>query len=352
VQQSSHDNADFDKVVALSPLLTYSEIVTLCETPWGLEGYSPLGEHHYLLLDTTCAVDSPNGKQLDKVAERLRLLPCPVIAVGTAAGPELCRGVDVVVRNVREAAPLVKNIDEHPLAAMTLVQLLRHNEDATPEQGLFAESLAYASLQGGAEFAHVKREIQSARRATNSAREEGAAVLLERGGNELRITLNRPDARNAYSVSMRDGLHDALQLLKMDETLSRAVISGEGSCFCIGGDMTEFGMLTDTSVAHAIRSSRSVGQLLLELRERLEFRLHRACLGSGIELPAFGARVVATNNAFMQLPEIKLGLLPGAGGTVSILRRIGRQRTAYLALSARRISAATALHWGLIDAIV
>ena len=59
-----------------------------------------------------------------------------------------------------------------------------------------------------------------------------------------------------------------------------------------------------------------------------------------------------TSNTFIQLPEIKLGLLPGAGGTVSILRRIGRHRTAYLALSARRISAATALQWGLVDAII
>ena len=55
---------------------------------------------------------------------------------------------------------------------------------------------------------------------------------------------------------------------------------------------------------------------------------------------------------FLQLPEIRFGLIPGAGGCVSIPRRIGRQRTAYLALSARRINAATALDWGLVDAIV
>ncbi|MBW2546968.1 MAG: enoyl-CoA hydratase/isomerase family protein, partial [Deltaproteobacteria bacterium] len=51
------------------------------------------------------------------------------------------------------------------------------------------------------------------------------------------------------------------------------------------------------------------------------------------------------------LPEITMGLIPGAGGTVSILRRIGRQRTAYLCLSAKRITAPTALEWGLIDSI-
>jgi len=232
---------------------------------------------------------------------------------------------------------------------MTLVQLLRHNEDVAPAQGMLAESLAYASLQGGAEFAEALRTVTRP-----AAAEPGAdsVILLERHGDELHITLNRPQARNAYSAALRDALYEALQLVKMDTSLVRAVVRGAGSCFCTGGDLREFGVASDVSTAHAIRSSRSVGLLLLELGARLEFRLHRACVGAGIELPAFAARVVADRNTFIQLPEIKLGLLPGAGGTVSIPRRIGRQRTAYLALSARRISAATALQWGLVDEII
>jgi hypothetical protein len=349
MQQSSREDGDFRPVAGLGPLLTVSDIVNLCATPWGLEGYSPLLEQHYLLLDVAGAADRADCEQLATVAERLRLLPCPVLAVGTVAAPFLLRGIDVIVASVQEAAGLVRNINEHPMAAMTLVQLLRHNEDVTPEQGLFAESLAYASLQGGAEFAQV---IKSARQPLLVEQDAASAVRVERIADELHITLNRPAARNAYSTAMRDGLYEALQLLKMDHGLSRAVISGAGSCFCTGGDPAEFGTVPDTSTAHAIRSSRSVGQLLLQLGAQLEFRLHRACIGSGIELPAFAARVVADKNTYIQLPEIKWGLLPGAGGTVSIMRRIGRHRTAYLALSARRISAARALQWGLIDAII
>jgi len=352
MQLSSHERAAVAAVAPLSPLLTVSDIVTLCATPWGLENYSPLQKHHYLLLDVASAAERQGREQLATITERLRLLPCPVIAVGAPVAPECLRGVDVVVASVQEAAALIRNINEHPLAAMTLVQLLRHNENVDPAQGLFVESLAYASLQGGVEFAQVKKVIQSARRPTRMAQESGSPVLLERRRDELHITLNRPHTRNAYSAAMRDGLCEALQLLKTERSLSRAVISGAGSCFCTGGDLAEFGTATDTSTAHAIRSSCSVGQLLLELGAQLEFRVHRACIGSGIELPAFGARVVAKGNTYIQLPEIKLGLLPGAGGTVSILRRIGRQRTAYLALSARRISAAKALQWGLIDAII
>ena len=79
--------------------------------------------------------------------------------------------------------------------------------------------------------------------------------------------------------------------------------------------------------------------------------LHGACIGAGVEIPSFAARVVATEDAFCQLPELAMGLVPGAGGTVGITKRIGRWRTAYLALTAARISATTALEWGLVDAV-
>lgn len=328
--------------------LTVTDLITQCESACGLDSYSPLLEHNYLLLNLDDGVPELPPEQIVKLAECLRLIACPVIAMGATVAPEWLRGVDVITANERDIATLIRNINEHPLAAMTLVQLLRHNEDVTPQQGLLAESLAYASLQGGVEFVQViKNTPRPARAVEDSAR----TVLMERCGDELHITLNRPHVRNAYSAAMRDSLYEALQLLKMDSDLHRAVVRGGGSCFCIGGDLNEFGTVPDTSTAHAIRSSRSVGQLLLQLSMQLEFHLHSACIGAGIELPAFAARVVADKTAFMQLPEIKLGLLPGAGGTVSILRRIGRHRTAYLALSARRINATTALQWGLIDAI-
>jgi hypothetical protein len=331
----------------IDPPLGMDELLYRCNTPTGLEEFSPLIARNYLLLDVA-DVDDCCAAYLAQAVDRLRLLPVPVVAIGNAVSPTLERGVDVLLPSVEAAAALVKNINEHPLAAMTLVQLLRHNEDVAPAQALFAESLAYASLQGGADFLQMLALIPQAERTTQAT---GDAVLVTRENDELHIALNRPQQRNAYNTAMRDGLHEALQLLRSDENLRRAIIRGEGRCFCIGGDLLEFGGAKDTSLAHAIRSTRSVGHLLLELAPRLEFRLHRACVGSGIELPAFAARVVANKNTFIQLPELTLGLIPGAGGTVSIARRIGRHRTAYLVLSARRINAQTALQWGLVDAI-
>jgi enoyl-CoA hydratase len=340
-----HDASLRSASAVIGPPLTMRELLARCGSCTGLEEYSPLHARSYLVLDMTGAEDFCDA-DVAALVDRLRQLPVPVLAIGASVAPLLARGIDVLLPGTEATGTLVKNINGHPLAAMTLVQLLRHNEDVTPLQALFAESLAYASLQGGADFTQALATIPAAEHFA-----QGDAVLVSREGDELHIALNRPQQHNAYNTAMRDGLYEALQLLHSDASLRRAVIRGEGRCFCSGGDLSEFGSAKDTSLAHAIRSTRSVGQLLLELAPRVEFRLHRACVGAGIELPAFAAHVVANQNTFIQLPEITLGLIPGAGGTVSIPRRIGRHRTAYLALSARRINARTALQWGLVDAL-
>src|SRR5437764_622640 len=95
------------------------------------------------------------------------------------------------------------------------------------------------------------------------------------------------------------------------------------------------------SPSRAIRLQRRVGRLIATMADRVEAVLHGACVGSGIELPAFAGRVVARPDTRIGLPELELGLVPGAGGTVSVTRRIGRHRTAYLALSGDVIDAVT-----------
>jgi len=72
-------------------------------------------------------------------------------------------------------------------------------------------------------------------------------------------------------------------------------------------------------------------------------------VGAGLELSAFAGHVVARPDTGVRLPEVSMGLIPGAGGTVSIPRRIGRWRTLYLALSGMWLDAATAAEWGLVD---
>jgi enoyl-CoA hydratase/carnithine racemase len=150
---------------------------------------------------------------------------------------------------------------------------------------------------------------------------------------------------------MRDAFVEALQLALADSSIAEVVLRGEGDSFCSGGDLDEFGSLSNPAEAHAIRTTRSPALLITRLAGRIRAELHGACLGAGIELPAFTDRVVATEDAFFQLPEVQFGLVPGAGGTVSLPRRIGRQKTAWLGLSGSRIDARTALAWGLVDEV-
>jgi enoyl-CoA hydratase/carnithine racemase len=83
----------------------------------------------------------------------------------------------------------------------------------------------------------------------------------------------------------------------------------------------------------------------------MEVHVHGPCVGAGVEIPAFAGRVIAAAGTTFTLPEVAMGLIPGAGGTVSIPRRVGRWRALYLAMTGRALDARTALSWGLIDRI-
>lgn len=336
------------------------EIATQLTDTQDLECYSALFGQPLVLFEANPGSLPPDAAAHAALHARLGELPCPVIAVQApdqhppAAGlSDFTELADVVVSSLREAQALVRNIRANPLASMILVQLLRHNARVGMADGLFAESLAFATLQGGAEFRAFldARAAAGAAPAATPSPDGEPVVRLSRTDDVLGITLNQPERRNAFSIAMRDGLIEGLQLLAEDSSIRTAIIDGAGACFCTGGDLDEFGLAGDPAAAHAIRSTRNAGRLIAEQAARIECRVHRACIGSGIELPAFAGRIVASPDTIFQLPEITMGLIPGAGGTVSITRRIGRQRTAYMALSARRINAQTALAWGLIDAI-
>lgn len=149
---------------------------------------------------------------------------------------------------------------------------------------------------------------------------------------------------------MRDALTEALAVAAADPRLA-VLLDADGPDFCAGGDLDEFGSRPDPAAAHLIRLTRSPARLLHAVRHRATVRVHGACLGAGAELPAFAGQVQARADARFGLPELSLGLVPGAGGTVSLPRRIGRHRTAWLALSGRTIDTGQALAWGLVDQV-
>jgi enoyl-CoA hydratase/carnithine racemase len=101
-----------------------------------------------------------------------------------------------------------------------------------------------------------------------------------------------------------------------------------------------------------VRLARSAAVLVSAHASRITVRLHGACIGAGIEVPAGAGRVEALPDTVVALPEVGMGLVPGAGGTATVPRRVGRHRTCWLGLTGARLDAATACAWGLVDAVV
>ena len=276
-------------------------------------------------------------------------LPLVVIGVGAPSGGDLnsLSLFDVLVDEDDPRLDVVlATIDRNPVASTSLAVLLRGSQHLPVDHALAAESAVYSTLQSGGEFA-AWRALNTR---TAAAPDSRPAVIAEREGDTLRIVLDRPARHNAFSRSMRDALSEMLALAIADDTIAEIVLSGNGPSFCSGGDLGEFGSFVDPASAHTTRLARSPARLLHRLADRTHVHVHGACMGAGIELAAFASKVTAHPDATIALPEIDLGLIPGAGGTVSIPRRIGRQRCALLALGGP-ITAATAAAWGLVDAV-
>ena len=284
-----------------------------------------------------------------------RITPASGVIVGLSeAGqthPTEARGAawcDVVLSGADDVLDrIVDRVESTPIASSAVVQLLRRAEGRSMEDGLLVESAVYSTLQSGPEFRRW-RESRPRRERPNPHQ---PAVLVSRDGEHVSIVLNRPHVRNALDSALRDGLVDAFHLVALDDSIHSVTLSGAGKDFSSGGDLDEFGSFSDPASAHLIRLTASVGWAIATVAARVTAQLHGACMGSGIELPAFAGKVIADTSTRIALPELALGLIPGAGGTWSITQRIGRHRTALLALTGDIIDAPTALAWELIDEI-
>jgi enoyl-CoA hydratase/carnithine racemase len=323
-----------------------------------------------LLAGTGPCADQPLvAVDLDRAgggADLTALRAAPVVVVGVAHQPvpaELLRGVDVllaadpgaagragvVVADVDEAlADLAAEIGASPAASVSLVQLLRAGDGLDVAAAVVAESWVYSMLQAGA----VHQAWLSARAAMAPKVQAGDVVRAGRNGGRLDVVLDRPQVRNAVSARLRDEVHDALLVALGDASVEEVHLWGAGPAFCSGGDLAEFGTSPDPVTAHLVRTTRSPALDLARCASRLTAHVHGTAVGAGVEWAAFAARVVARADATFRLPEVAMGLVPGAGGTASVPRRIGRHRAAHLALTGGAIDASTALAWGLVDEVV
>jgi enoyl-CoA hydratase/carnithine racemase len=152
-----------------------------------------------------------------------------------------------------------------------------------------------------------------------------ATLIYEKEGPIAQVTLNRPQALNAYSIQMRNDLFEVLGAIRDDPEVRVALFCGAGEkAFCAGADLNEFLTAPSPTIARQVRFGRDLWGLFLSLPQPLIAALHGYVIGSGIENALCCDLRIASEDARFRLPEVGLGIIPGAGGTQTLPRTIGR----------------------------
>ncbi|MDG5976874.1 3-hydroxyacyl-CoA dehydrogenase [Hydrogenophaga taeniospiralis CCUG 15921] len=169
-------------------------------------------------------------------------------------------------------------------------------------------------------------------------------VYLERDGGIAVIVIDNPPI-NAGSAAVRQGLMAAIETLRNDDTLEGAVLIGAGNTFIAGSDLREFGQpLTEPQLPAVIAAIEACGKPVVAA-------LHGAAQGGGFELALGCDARVAAPGTVVGLPEVTLGIIPGAGGTQRLPRIVGIPPAIRMICSGERVLAAAALEAGLVDLI-
>jgi len=179
-----------------------------------------------------------------------------------------------------------------------------------------------------------------------------STIVYEKLGHVGRVTLNRPDVLNAYSVAMRDDLYEVLSSVEDDDDVRVLVIRGAGRAFCAGADLREFGTAPSPIAARYVRFARDVWARLYALRCPTIMQLHGFVFGSGLEMALFGTFRIAAEGTQFRLPEVQLGMVPAAGGTQTLTRVAGASAALELLLTGRQFCAAEALRLGVLTRLV
>lgn len=178
------------------------------------------------------------------------------------------------------------------------------------------------------------------------------AIELTRIDEFSLITLNRPDALNALSFGLIHDLEKALREVAAGDSRALLIIGSGEKAFCAGADIKE---LTGRSI-NAQKRGAELGQAAFGLLDRLPMPsvaiINGYAFGGGLELALACTFRIATENAKMGLPEIKLGLIPGYGGTQRLPRIVGQARALELIMTGRTVDAEEAMKIGLVNRLV
>ncbi|QAY95495.1 enoyl-CoA hydratase [Methylovirgula ligni] len=179
-----------------------------------------------------------------------------------------------------------------------------------------------------------------------SANIDAGELLVETHDNILLLRINRPKNRNALSAHLRRCMVDAVEGAEADQGIRAIVLTGTDDFFCAGGDINEFQSVT-ASTHHD--QENSIWKVLAERRKTIIAAVEGYALGGGLELALMTDIIVAGETVKFAFPEVKLGILPGAGGTQRFPRHVGMPRALRYLLTGDRFSAVEAQTMGLIS---
>ncbi|MCU4536059.1 enoyl-CoA hydratase-related protein [Acinetobacter bereziniae] len=163
------------------------------------------------------------------------------------------------------------------------------------------------------------------------------------------IELNRPEKHNALNNATLKQLVEVLQDLERDQRIKTVVITGNETCFAAGADLKELAALDVVTIQQDQRPL--LWKHIDEFSKPIIMAINGFAFGAGFELALHGDIVLTGENAQFALPEIGLGMLPGAGGTQRLARLVGQQLAMRWAMTGERISAALALQHGISSQI-
>jgi enoyl-CoA hydratase len=175
-------------------------------------------------------------------------------------------------------------------------------------------------------------------------------IIVEARGPAGLVTLNRPQALNALNESLIAELNEALVVFEADGTIGCTVITGSEKAFAAGADVKE--MAEKTYVDAYLGKFLDGWTRLAETRKPVIAAVSGFCLGGGLELAMMCDVIIASDTARFALPEITLGIMPGAGGTQRLPRFIGKAKAMDLILTGRMMDAAEAERSGLVARVV
>jgi len=168
----------------------------------------------------------------------------------------------------------------------------------------------------------------------------------------LKIVLSRPDVLNALNQDMFHELHEVFTYAKVEEKIKAILITGEGKAFCAGADINRLAELNAITGQQFAEDGQAVFRQLETLGKPSLAAVNGYAFGGGCELAMSATMRIASEKAQFGQPEVKLGVIPGYGGTQRLARLIGKGRALDLCLTGRFISAQEALNFGLVSEVV